>query len=904
MRRWLAIITIVGVTVGLLAMRRGCGSTRSREHSGSNTYTAGSRSRSGVMSSRNSEPAGSLRLAGRVVGPDGQAVEGAHVWINSLPQRSTTSASNGTFEFEDLLGRTYEVRAQAADLIGGPRVIRVMERSAPVVIKLREGAHILVTVIDATRAPVANATVRAIGTDSLTTTDATGQARVTAHPGWVAIEATGRDYAPRRVSVTSASSGTTARITIVLHKGFELSGHVVDQDRKPIPNARIYARQESGMLTFDDDETEAAVTDEKGAFTIPSLVGMHTIIAIDDEHAPTMTPSFDIDRAITDLEIVMKVGAVYAGNVVDPDGRPAGKAWVYVDTMGSLGQRRFSTTSDASGAFEIRGLPRTMAMAYASSNDGVSDEAIVQLTEQPELRGQTLALKRSGVSTGVIAGVVVDDTGAPVADVLVNVAARRRSPAAAMSSSGVDNSTATSTSTSEGGEFSIPDLPAGEYGIWPGEFDRPPLPAEAAQFVAGQDASSFMTTVTTGDKAVRLVIPRAGGISGKVTFADTGDAVDDFTLDVQPRGDRDGAVPGEHGTFEVRDLRPGTYALRISGRGFLDANKIDVRVDAGKSTEVGTIIVDRGRTLTGKVVDTAGRGVAGAKVMVGHTGVFGGVGRFDEPYLDHPGAITDANGGFSIVGGIQNKALGISQLVVGADHSEYGRSLPVAIPSGNHGPQPITLTLFDCGSIAGKVTQNGKPVGGGATIGAGWPEFGVAQTNEDGEFVMSRLPVGPVALRVHASNEMGRAYHRTIQVEAGKQTDVTIDIPVGTIKLSVEVKSKAGADIAGALLFLFGGAVTFENYAQLSARLFPDSQGLARWEGSESQPAKFERIVPGDYTVCTIPLAWSPNDQKLMKRVHTGDRSSVRVYCAPARVAAAPDEQTLAIEVPSQASLP
>jgi uncharacterized GH25 family protein len=855
------------------------------------------------MSIRTPEPAGSLRLQGRVVGPDGKAVEGAHVWINALPVRSTKSASDGTFEFEDLLARTYEVRAQATDLIGGPQVIRVTERSAPVVIKLREGAHIFVTVIDATRAPVAGATVRVIGTDSLTTTDAKGQARVTAHPGWVAIEATGRDYAPRRVSVTSASSGTTARITIVLHKGFELSGHVVDQDRKPIPNARIYARQESAMLTFEDDETEAAVTDEMGAFTIPSAIGMHTLIAVDDQHAPTMTPSFDVDRAITDLEIVMKVGAVYAGNVVDPDGRPAKQARVYLDTMGALGQRRFSTTSDASGAFEIRGLPRTMAMAYATSDDGVSDEAMVQLAEQTELRGQTLALKRSDVSSGVIAGVVVDDTGAPVADVPVNVAARRRSPAATMSSSGVDSSIATSTSTNQRGEFSIPDLPAGEYGVWPGEFDRPPFPAEAAQFVAGQDASSFMTTAKTGDKALRLVMPRAGRITGKITFADTGDPVDDFTIDVQPRGDRDGSVPGEHGTLEVRDLRPGTYMLRVSGRDFVGLNKVDVRVEAGRTTDLGTLTVDRGRTLTGKVVDLAGRGVAGARVMVGYVGVFGGLGRLDEPDGDQPGSLTDVNGAFTIVGGIDRNSVGVPQLVVGADHPSFGRSLPLAIPPGMQNPPPITLTLLDCGSIVGRVTQNGKPLAG-STIGAGWPEFGAAQTDDDGVFVMSRLPAGAVVIRVHASTDIMRSHQSIVQVEPGKRSEIAIDVPVGVIKLAVTVKPKAGAQVPGAMLYLFRGSVAFEDYAQVSVRIFPESQGIARWERDANKPAQFERLVPGDYTVCTMPLAWSPNDEKLMRRLQTRDRTSVKVYCAPVRVAAAPDEQTLAIEVPSMAPLP
>jgi hypothetical protein len=136
------------------------------------------------------------------------------------------------------------------------------------------------------------------------------------------------------------------------------------------------------------------------------------------------------------------------------------------------------------------------------------------------------------------------------------------------------------------------------------------------------------------------------------------------------------------------------------------------------------------------------------------------------------------------------------------------------------------------------------------------------------------------------------------------QTAVTNDIPVGTIKLAVDVKPQAGADVRGALLFLFSGTVSFENYAQLSARLFPESQGLARWEGDPARPAKFERLVPGDYTVCAIPLAWSLNDQEQMKRVHHNNHTLFKVYYTPARVGAAPEQQTLPVELPSMAPLP
>ena len=258
MKRWLAIIAVVGITVALLAVRHGCRATGERERSASSATRDRSPAVSLVMPNRNSEPAGSLHLAGHVVGPSGQKIAGARVWIDSLPPRATTSARDGAFEFENLIGRTYEVRALAGDLVGGPQVIRLVDQDTPMVIKLREGAYVLVTVVDATRTPIANALIRVVGDDSTTATDAKGQARITAHPGWVAVEATGRGYAPRRVSVTSASSGTTSPITIVLHEGFEVSGHVLDQDRHPIPNARIYGTRSRGGLRSGDQRRSLA----------------------------------------------------------------------------------------------------------------------------------------------------------------------------------------------------------------------------------------------------------------------------------------------------------------------------------------------------------------------------------------------------------------------------------------------------------------------------------------------------------------------------------------------------------------------------------------------------------------------------------------------------------------------
>jgi len=83
----------------------------------------------------------------------------------------------------------------------------------------------------------------------------------------------------------------------------------------------------------------------------------------------------------------MKPGAVYAGNVVDAHDAPVPYAKVHL-VRGMVTTRHGS--ADSSGAFEIRGLPRGSWMTHAESDDGVSKEAVVDLTN--DLRGQKLML--------------------------------------------------------------------------------------------------------------------------------------------------------------------------------------------------------------------------------------------------------------------------------------------------------------------------------------------------------------------------------------------------------------------------------------------------------------------------------------------------------------------------------
>lgn len=60
------------------------------------------------------DPVGSLRLEGQVIDASDQPVAGARVTINALPARTLTTEADGSFVFEELLSRRYQVTAAIA----------------------------------------------------------------------------------------------------------------------------------------------------------------------------------------------------------------------------------------------------------------------------------------------------------------------------------------------------------------------------------------------------------------------------------------------------------------------------------------------------------------------------------------------------------------------------------------------------------------------------------------------------------------------------------------------------------------------------------------------------------------------------------------------------------------------
>ncbi|MBA3818450.1 MAG: carboxypeptidase regulatory-like domain-containing protein, partial [Deltaproteobacteria bacterium] len=845
---------------------------------------------------------GPLRLEGQVVGPDGKGVPHAEVWLGSVPPRTMKAEEDGTFAFDKLVGRTYGLAAKAGMLIGGPTAFKLTSTSDPVVLRLTEGATVLVTVVDQAKQPLPNIEVTEGYTlETSAKTDAKGEARLApVSPGYVSVEAHADGYAAASGFTTVGSAGATGRVTITLRRGFAVSGRVLDDTGKPVVKARVSIDGGGGGMdrasrddregSDDRKDPRAAITDAKGQFTLAAVAaGTHTVDAFDGEHEPaSSTPITVSDRAVSGVELVMKAGGVLAGAVLDLKEQPVPYATVRVAAASESMQMTVArqVTADDKGAFEIRGLQRAKLDVRAESDAAASKLEAVDLTERTDRRDLRLVLD----VTGTIAGIVVDDAGAPVPEVQVSAFPD------ILGGASVDGLTLASMSpaTTDGaGTFKITGLPDGTYKLW------------AARSSNGGFAGfgKQSTSAKTGDTAVRITLSTPGGIKGTIVVEGRG-APKQATVGIgwQP------PTPAEDGAFELKDLEPGSHDVSIRGLDFAPLVKRDIKVAPGKVTDLGTVTVHRGRIVKGKVVDAKGKPVAGAKVKLGEFLVFSDDAEPDdadaptEAMFGARSATSDQGGEFSIIG-VPPKAT-----TVAADHSTSGRSISVAIPEGPQDPPPVTLALRGFGSIAGKVMQKGKPVPNvevAQSSKASGAQFSSAKTDAQGAFTLNKVPEGAVVLQVTQQTMMSfKNTSVTVQVAGGKQTKVTIDVPVGQVTLAVQIKPVAGQQLDAAQVFLFSGTALPANGKQLMETFVGGgSQGMNFWFAKQGAPSKFAELVPGEYSVCSIPITGDMNEPTFMQRLNE-NVGTLKVYCKKATVTAAPLQQTMAQELPAMTPLP
>lgn len=535
------------------------------------------------------EPVGPAKLVGRVVDASGQPVAGAVVTAAAQPVRSASSGADGAFAIDGLMERPYVVAVRAPSGVAGPlRMAASADKAAtPTTVALRPGGKVSIEVVDERQQPMRGVTVELRGLEVRTLEGVDEQVVVeSVVPGAYVVAAWAPGYAREFLPAVVGSGATSLRVELV--RGAEVAGRVVDEAGQPVAGARVRYEAANDAIPGSDLLRDSVVSDAAGKFSFAALptgsfrlMATHATLALGSSELL----SIDATKPKTDAEIVLPAGATVRGTVVGADGKPAAFARVRVGLV-IPGSRivvpPHQIVADAAGAFAVSGLQRRQLSAVAV-HPAAASAAVAVDTRGGDVSGVTLKLD----SVGTLAGQVVDSDGKPVAGAQISAfpsAADRRGVGAASADAGAAGAGGElgqwqlrgfpQQVTDVDGGFSLTGLPAGEYR----------LRASRGASVGGWNGASVDLVARAGDPAVRLALPAEGSVKGKVTFPD-GTTPEQITVAL---GMAQRALGG--GELLLESLAPQSYQLVLRGPTFRP-RVIDVKVEAGKTTDLGTVVV-------------------------------------------------------------------------------------------------------------------------------------------------------------------------------------------------------------------------------------------------------------------------------------------------------------------------
>lgn len=296
------------------------------------------------------------------------------------------------------------------------------------------------------------------------------------------------------------------------------------------------------------------------------------------------------------------------------------------------------------------------------------------------------------------------------------------------------------TKTGPSGDFRFDTLPRGNYDLIATREGSAPVMVEAKQ---------------TGSQGVLIILTPGAEITGTLTDTE-GNRLAGLPVRLEPQSDFSAIpIPGigsmmrtvtslldddpievltaEDGTFRITAVTPGSYDLRVQQRGYIPLER-PVTATSDSVQDVGTLKLDPGESLYGRVVDAGGQPVVGALVSAFATQnrmMMGGMS--DDEINGRLRTKTDDKGRFTISG------LGTKKYGLAATAHGFGSAVEKEVVPGTG----TTLTLTPGWTVHGVVVSgvDGSPVEG-VQVQTG---ASLASTNADGMFTLEEVSPGELA---------------------------------------------------------------------------------------------------------------------------------------------------------------
>lgn len=641
-------------------------------------------------------------------------------------------------------------------------------------------------------------------------------------------------------------AGERRDVQIDLFPACRLSVFVGDQDGVPLAEVLVRAvtpedlaaeRQEDytdeSEVGADERETRDEVvisggeaeTDDSGSAVIEDLaVGSYVVEATHDALGSAENTVKCSSGEPLETKLSIGGGPSLSGVVLGADHKPIAGAQIELeldrDDVRLDESSRLTRTNDE-GRFRVASLAAGEWAVYASAEGFVPEEKelIVKSGDQT----MEIVLEHAQG----IRGIVQLQNGTPLRGWNVSALAKNTEVVMLFAPD-------TDAVTGPDGRFVIEGLAPGEYRV------------EAyGQLPDGQEQMSGGTTAFTNSEAT-IVIGDFGVIEGELRIEGAAFPDEVFVA----IGETKLSLTQQNRRFRVR-VRP-SVSLPVQAHAENFPAHVETVAIASGETKTHNIVLSAGAVLSGRVLEKQSKTpIAGVHVVMDSE-------RYEESFeaqvrrhLEGPSAVvTDAEGRFWVRGFRPGKF----QIIAMHDRHPTAHHGSIQLESGK--PQEIEI-LMERGVNVSGVARYGQNPARSAHV-AFSKEGSASQsvnTDRQGRFKLNLPAPGTWKVRITVHDDLdGQDWSRhemvtQVEIAAAGRDDLTLAIPAGSAKLTVEVPPSTGLIEE---LLLVSGSLT---EAEASFHQLMNRQGLIHSVQSDrgQKTAVFSGLVPGEYTLVHRP---------------------------------------------------